>query len=426
MKPIIYLALKDLRQFFGDKGAVLLSFLVPSVMAIIFGFTYGGMGSSIDELTINIDVVDLDKTKISGNILSAIEKDDMLVASVVSQDDAYQHVKTGKLPAALIIPSGFEEKVKAGADVELKVIYDPSAQLESGILQGKLQQVIFSSDISEYIMPAMVDKMLRSQGESEVNIQVAKLFVSKYVTPKMKASENESKDESSGGSMFGSSFDDLPIKVVSEKVVGEDISSNAGYVQAIVSAMVMFLLFGVTFGASVLLKEKKIGTLKRLMTSPLTVEGILSAKLISLMTTGLMQVYFMLIVGWIVFKLDIWAFPVELFMMAVATTLMASGLGVLLTGLARTEEQAGMLATLVILSLSAIGGAMIPRFIMPEFLKTVGYISPVSWAMDGFHNVFWYRQGFAGMILQFGVLIGFAVLFLLVGSFLVKRQIKRM
>jgi ABC-2 type transport system permease protein len=350
----------------------------------------------------------------------------MLVPSVVSQDDAYAHVKGGKRSAALIIPSGFEQKVKSGEDVELKVIYDPSNQLESGVLQGKLQQVIFSSDISEYAVPSMIGKMLRSQGESEINIQIAKTFVSKYVTPKMKSSEKQSGEGKSGGSMFGSSFDDLPIKVVSEKVVGEDISSNAGYVQSIVSAMVMFLLFGVSFGASVLLKEKKNGTLKRLMTSPLTVEGILSAKLISLMATGMMQVYFMLIVGWIVFKLDIWAYPVELFLMALATTLMASGLGVLLTGMARTEEQAGMLATLVILSLSAIGGAMIPRFIMPEFLKTVGYISPVSWAMDGFHNVFWYRQGFAGMIVQFGVLIGFAVLFLLVGSFLVRRQIKSM
>jgi ABC-2 type transport system permease protein len=377
-------------------------------------------------LKINIDVVDLDNTEISKQMLTAIEKDDMLVPSIVSNDEAYQHVKAGKRSAALIIPSGFEKKVKSGEDVELKIIYDPSNQLESGVLQGKLQGVIFSSDISEYAVPSMIEKILRSQDESEINIQIAKQFVSKYVTPKMKTSNTENKDESSGGSMFGSSFDDLPIKVVSEKVVGEDISSSAGYVQAIVSAMVMFLLFGVSFGASVLLKEKKNGTLKRLMTSPLTVEGILSAKLISLMTTGMMQVYFMLIVGWIVFHLDIWDYPVQLFLMALATTLMASGLGVLLTGLARTEEQAGMLATLVILSLSAIGGAMIPRFIMPEFLKTVGYISPVSWAMDGFHNVFWYHQGFAGMIVQFAVLIGFAVLFLLVGSFLVKRQIKNM
>jgi ABC-2 type transport system permease protein len=54
MKPVFYLALKDLRQFFNDRGAVLLSFLVPAVMAIIFGFTYGGMGSSVDELKLTL------------------------------------------------------------------------------------------------------------------------------------------------------------------------------------------------------------------------------------------------------------------------------------------------------------------------------------------------------------------------------------
>ena len=225
-------------------------------------------------------------------------------------------------------------------------------------------------------------------------------------------------------SWIDSAFDDFPINVVSEQVAGEDVSSSAGYVQAIVSAMVMFLLFGISFGAGALLREKKSGTLKRLLTSPLTIEGILTAKLLSLMAVGLMQVYFMLIVGWLIFHLEIWSYPGQLFLMALGTTLMASGLGVLITGIGKTEEQVGMLSTLVVLSLSAIGGAMVPRMIMPDFLKQIGVISPVSWAMDGFHNVFWYHQGYAGMLPQFAVLVGFALVFLIVGSLLVKHQLK--
>ncbi|MFH1514694.1 MAG: ABC transporter permease [bacterium] len=411
-----------------------MSFLVPMVMAIIFGFTFGGGSSDIIEnLEIKIDVVDLDQTELSKSVVKAIEDDDILIPEIVSEDDAYAHVKKGKRSAALIIPAGFAEKVKSGEDVDLKIIHDPSDQLENGVIQGKMQQIIFSSDIGKYIMPNMVEKVLKNQGASEESIKVARFYIENYFIPQMKndSGENNDKasdkasDQKSSGSMFSSGFADFPVKIVNEQIVGQDVSSSAGYVQAIVSAMVMFLLFGVSFGAGSLLREQKTGTLKRLLTSPLTVEGILTAKLLGLMTTGLMQVYFMLIMGWLVFHLEIWAYPFQLFLMALATSLMASGLGIMLTGIAKTEEQIGSLAPLVIITLSAVGGAMVPRFIMPQILKTIGVISPVSWAMEGFHNVFWQHQGLMGMLPQFAVLIGFSIVFLIIGIVLVRVQLKK-
>ncbi|MBU1022641.1 ABC transporter permease, partial [bacterium] len=430
----LHLYKKDLKHFFSDRGAVIMSFLVPMVMAIIFGFTFGGGSSDIIEnLEIKIDVVDLDQTELSKSVVKAIEDDDILIPEIVSEDDAYAHVKKGKRSAALIIPAGFAEKVKSGEDVDLKIIHDPSDQLENGVIQGKMQQIIFSSDIGKYIMPNMVEKVLKNQGASEESIKVARFYIENYFIPQMKndSGENNDKasdkasDQKSSGSMFSSGFADFPVKIVNEQIVGQDVSSSAGYVQAIVSAMVMFLLFGVSFGAGSLLREQKTGTLKRLLTSPLTVEGILTAKLLGLMTTGLMQVYFMLIMGWLVFHLEIWAYPFQLFLMALATSLMASGLGIMLTGIAKTEEQIGSLAPLVIITLSAVGGAMVPRFIMPQILKTIGVISPVSWAMEGFHNVFWQHQGLMGMLPQFAVLIGFSIVFLIIGIVLVRVQLKK-
>ena len=429
MSPLFHLYIKDMKLFFADRGAVIMAFVVPVLMALIFGYTFGGAGDSvIEDLEINFDVVDKDKSEISAMIVNAIDEDEILILKEVSEEDAYTHVKGGKRSAALIIPDGFGDLVKASENVDLKIIYDPSNQLENGLIKGKMQQILFSSDLGKIVMPNMMEDLLRANGEDETSIKIAKFYMEKYIFPEEDSAEkieNENSDEPSTSSM-DAMFDDFPINIINEQIVGQDVNSSAGYVQSVVSAMVMFLLFGISFGAGSLLREKNSGTLKRLLTAPISVEGILTAKLLGLLTTGMMQIYFMLIFGWLVFHLEIWAYPFQLFLMAFGTSLMASGLGVLLTGIAKTEEQIGNLAPLVILSLSAVGGAMVPRFIMPKFLLKLGVISPVSWAVDGFHNVFWQHQGLTGMLPQFGMLLAFATIFLTVGIILVKAQIKKM
>jgi ABC-type multidrug transport system permease subunit len=57
-------------------------------------------------------------------------------------------------------------------------------------------------------------------------------------------------------------------------------------------------------------------------------------------------------------------------------------------------------------------------------MRQIGYLSPVSWAVDGFHNVFWRHQGVGGMITEFSVLLAFALVFLIIGTMLVRIRMK--
>ena len=360
MGPVFRLIEKDLKQFFSDRTAVILSFIVPAIMAVIFGVTFGGMaGESVENKKLEFDLADLDKSEISAKILDSLKANDALRPHEVTEKEAYDDVKGGKRAVGLVIPKGFGEKVKAGENVDLKVIYDPSNYYESGMLQGLLQQAIFTADIGKYIMPNMVEKMMRKKGESEAAITIAKLYINKYMVPNMKG-ESDSGSSQSGTSSGNGLMNDYPINITTEQIVGNNVDTTAAYVQSVISAMLIFLMFSVTHSAGALIREKKRGTLKRLLLSPLSVGGILTGKLISVMIIGIIEIYFMLIVGWIIFGLQIWDFPVQLFLMALATAMMTSGLGVMLTGIAKTEEQVSMLATLVIITLNAIGGAMIP------------------------------------------------------------------
>ena len=421
MRSVLKLIKNDLKQFFADRGALILCFLVPPIVGIIFGVTFGGMGKEEANRKIDMDYVDLDQSEISGKITTALNKNEMIIPHIVTEEDAYAHVKGGKRAVALIIPKGFGEKVKKGEEVDLKIINDPSNQFESMIMQSILPGVIFDADLGEYMLPSMVEKMMKKEGASDESISVAQFWVHKYMGGMLNGNES---GEQAQGSSSANMMEGLPIGFENEQVVGTDVGTTAAYVQSVISSMLMFLMFGISFGAAALIQEKKKGTLKRLLISPLSVGGILTGKLIVLTIIGLMQVYFMLIMGWLVFGLQIWDFPGQLFMMALASALMASGIGIFLSGIARTEEQVSMLAPLVIIILSAVGGAMIPRMFMPHFMRQLGYLSPVSWAVDGFHNVFWRHQGMGGMITEFSVLLAFALVFLIVGTMLVRIRMK--
>jgi ABC-2 type transport system permease protein len=61
----------------------------------------------------------------------------------------------------------------------------------------------------------------------------------------------------------------------------------------------------------------------------------------------------------------------------------------LLASICQTRAQLGAISTLLILMMSAVGGSMFPRFLMPEAMQKAGLFTINAWAIDGFTKVFW-------------------------------------
>ena len=61
----------------------------------------------------------------------------------------------------------------------------------------------------------------------------------------------------------------------------------------------------------------------------------------------------------------------------------------LLATLARTRAQLSGMSTIIILTMSALGGSMFPRFLMSESMQTFGLVTFNAWALDGYLKVFW-------------------------------------
>ncbi len=76
-----------------------------------------------------------------------------------------------------------------------------------------------------------------------------------------------------------------------------------------------------------------------------------------------------------------------------ALVLAAAGLGLTFAVACHSRKQLEGLSSLVILVMSAVGGAWFPREVTPDWFQTVGLFTITAYAMDAFHGILWYGKG---------------------------------
>jgi ABC-2 type transport system permease protein len=101
-------------------------------------------------------------------------------------------------------------------------------------------------------------------------------------------------------------------------------------------------------------------------------------------------------------------------MVSLALAAAANGLGLLVAAIGKTEAQVNGLAVLLAIILSALGGMMVPVFVMPGFMQTLAQFTPHAWALAGYHDVIIPGLGIREVLGETAVNFGFAGLFFLV------------
>ena len=151
----------------------------------------------------------------------------------------------------------------------------------------------------------------------------------------------------------------------------------------------MMLLFSVAGIGGSLLDEKQEGILKKLLCSPMPPKNILFGKLMFANIISIVQLSIMFVYAWQIFGLDIMHHVPSLVLMIFAIAYACSGLGVVLASFATTRQQVQGFSSIIVLIMSAIGGSMIPLFVMPEILQKVAVLSVNYWGIQGIYDIFW-------------------------------------
>jgi ABC-2 type transport system permease protein len=395
-----------------DRVAFLLSFILPIAFFSIFAMVMGGMGSS-STARVSVLVVDEDGTAVSARLVRGLRREPSLAvgASPYTAATAEAAVKQGVAPAALIIPKGFGADPVAfgpGTDrIPIRILHDSSDPVAAQVVAGLLQKVV---------MTALPDAMagvgmkyfenasggLTAQQRKDIESNLSKF---------RDQMENRQQEGDSGNNAGGL------VAVDMHDVVGENKRSPMVAFSA-AGIGVMFLLFTASAAAGSLLEEAECGALDRILSARVSMTTLLAGKMTFCTLLAFLQLTLMFLWGAAVFHLDLFTHLPGFLVMTAATSFAVASFGMLLATVSRTRGQQAAISTLLILTMSAIGGSMFPRFLMPAAMKTAGLFTFNAWAIDGFTKVFWRDEPVSHLAPQLAVLIGSGmVLFLIARRF---------
>ncbi len=166
-------------------------------------------------------------------------------------------------------------------------------------------------------------------------------------------------------------------------------------VQQSVPAWLVFAMFFVVIPISTtVLLEREQGTLLRLRAMGIPMYRVLVAKVVPYYLVNQVQMVLMILVGMFLVPLlgggalAPGSSPGGLLLISAATSLAAIGFALLVSVIARTSVQATTLGGVSNIVFGALGGLMVPKFIMPPIMQTLTQVSPMAWGMEGFLDIF--------------------------------------
>lgn len=171
---------------------------------------------------------------------------------------------------------------------------------------------------------------------------------------------------------------------------------------------VVFLFIGSGLGMRSLLMERSAGTLARITAAPVRPTQIVLGKLLAIFLTGLATIFVIWAVTTYGFGAD-WGNPVGVLLMAIGATAAMCGIGVFLTSLAKTEQQAFGITLLVGLFLALVGGNLLPSGSLPDAFQVLALGTPNGWALVGFGRLDQLGEPASSIIGPFVILLIIAV-----------------
>jgi len=192
-------------------------------------------------------------------------------------------------------------------------------------------------------------------------------------------------------------------------------------VQHNVSAWAVFGMFFIVLPlGGVIIRERQDGTFVRLRTLPVPYLTILLGKLMAYVAVCWGQFLFIVLVGKLGLPLlgapvlTLGSDPVALIVVVTFIALAACGYGIMLGTLARTFEQASMFGPVSVVCAAALGGIMVPVYVMPHLMQKISLFSPLAWGLNALVEIF-VREGTLRSVLpELGYLTAFFAVTLII------------
>ncbi|MBN1478617.1 ABC transporter permease [Candidatus Sumerlaeota bacterium] len=417
MRGILTLALKDLLLIWRDKFGLFWILGFPVIYAVFFGSVLGG-GHGDGSGATSIALTDEDQTEFSQEFTARLASSEALSVTPMTREEGREAVRLGRQAAQVVLPTGFGESLGFGGQEEggLEIAIDPSRRAEGAYLQGILMSTTFEMITDRFMDPERAREWLpdlRRDVEEAPEIPGLQrdVLLQFYDALDKFLGDIDPDIYQSGPALQGPR-----VEAVS---VTRDPSGPQSAYEIMFPVAMLWGLMGCTAGFAIsLVRERSRGTLLRLRVSPLSRAQILAGKGLACFLACSAVIVMLLALGRFLFNIRFENPPA--FALALACTSLAFvGIMMLLSTLGRTEEAVGGSSWAVLLLFGMVGGAMIPRFVMPLWMQALSNFSPISWGIRAMEGATW--RGFTlvelapacGVLLLFGAVcfsLGVAIL----------------
>jgi ABC-2 type transport system permease protein len=412
MSMTAYTALvrRDLKLFFRDRRAVLMSFAAPILIGSFFGYLFGGASGPGDATRIPVAAIDQDDSAISRLLVKGMGEDKALEMRQVTLDDARAQIRSGKLTVAAVIPKDFGDQAakalfRGTNKPEIAFLYDPSHGAELAMVRGMLTQHVMESVSSEgFSSPKVLDDAVKeASGASGMNPADQKSLVGMLTSV-----QQWNARQAAGGARPGIS---MPYTVREEAITARKDAPYNAYGHSFAGMSVQFILMMGMEAGLVLLLQRQGGIWKRLRAAPISRATIVAARVTSATIDAVVILAVVFGFARLVFGVRVEGSMPGFILISVAIGLMTGAFGLLVAGLGKTVEATRGLAILATLMMVMLGGAWVPAFLFPQWLQKITFAVPTRWAVEGLDGMTWRGLGFDAAIGPIAALLGFAVLF---------------
>ena len=200
-------------------------------------------------------------------------------------------------------------------------------------------------------------------------------------------------------------------------------------VQQSVPAWLVFSMFFIVIPISnTFISERGQGTLMRLKSMNVSRLSLIVGKMVPYLFINAIQVLIMIAIGVTVVPLfggtalTLGSSPAGLALIAAAVSFSAIALALLIASVARTTEQATTIGGVLNIIFGALGGIMVPTFVMPRFMQELANLSPMAWGLEGFLDIFLRDGGVADVFPESLALLLFGALVLALTVIILRRQ----
>ncbi len=336
---IRHMLIKEFIQIFRDPRMKTVIFLMPMIQLMVFGYAV-----TTDVKHVATAVYDLDNSITSREMVSRFGETGYFDMDIYAQNPRHieEIIDHGLVRAVLQINKGFENDLRAGKTASVQMIIDGTDSNTAGIVLN------YSSKITaEFSRNILAERLGRTQGAVMVPVEIT---------------------------------------LDSRAWFNENLESRHFYVPGVIAIIVMLITLMLTGMAVV--REKEIGTIEQIMVTPITPAEFILGKTIPFALIGFIDVVLITVLGVFWFDVPIRGSLLLLFGATALYLMNTLGVGLLISTVSRTQQQAMMSTFFFYFPAVLLSGFMFPIANMPVVIQWLTYLNPLRYFLVIVRGIF--------------------------------------